>query len=148
MAISSAASNSGIGITLSGDSGNATTPHETTIAVVEEQLDVQIRKDVTGVVRIEKVVNNYDAIVSEELISDSVSVERVAINRTLDEPAVSRQEGDVTIIPVMEEVVVVSKQLILKEEIRITRKKELFRHEERVPLRSEEVKIERLEPPA
>jgi stress response protein YsnF len=77
---------------------------------------------------------------------ECLSIERVAVNKILDEPIGVRQEGTVTIIPVIEEVVVSSKKLVLKEEIRITRRQEVFRHSETVPIRSEEVTIERIGP--
>ena len=54
-----------------------------------------------------------------------------------------REEGDTTIIPVIEEVLVVEKRLFLKEEIRIRRTQTTQLHEETVTLRREEVVIER-----
>ncbi len=48
------------------------------------------------------------------------SVRKVAVDRVLDEPVGPRQEGDTMIYPVMEEVLVVQKKLILREEIHVT----------------------------
>jgi stress response protein YsnF len=45
------------------------------------------------------------------------------MNRVLDAPAEIRIEDGVTIIPVMEERLKVEKQLILREEIRIVKKR-------------------------
>ncbi len=94
--------------------------------------------------RLEKTVRTSNALVDQELISESVSITRVPINRILAEPAVTRQEGDTTVIPVMEETVVVTRQLVLKEEIRITRQQQSSRYQESVPVRAEEIHIERL----
>ncbi len=117
---------------------------ELTLPILEEQLSVQVRKIVTGVVRLEKTVREFEGLVDQELLSETVSVEHVSLNHPITEPAVVRREGDVTIYPVMEEVLVVTKQLILKEEIRVTRHRAHARHQEVVPLRAEEVSIERL----
>lgn len=59
----------------------------------------------------------------EPLFVEDVTVDRTPVNRLLDGPAETRQEGDVTIIPVTEEVFTVQKRLLLKEEIRITRRR-------------------------
>jgi stress response protein YsnF len=114
------------------------------LPVLREELNVEIRKRVTGIVRLEKTVRQFDSLVDEELVSDSISVEHVPINRYLDEPAVTRQEGDTTVYPVMEEVLIMTKQLVLKEEIRVTRLRQQSRHQEIVPLRTEEIFVERL----
>jgi stress response protein YsnF len=114
------------------------------LPVLREELTVEIRKRVTGIVRLEKNVRQFESLVDEELISESISVEHVPINRYLDEPAVARQEGDTTVYPVMEEILIMTKQLVLKEEIRVTRLRQQSRHQEIVPLRAEEVFVERL----
>jgi len=45
------------------------------------------------------------------------------------------QEGDTTIIPVVEEIVVVERRLVLKEEVRIRRVRTKEQHQETVVLR-------------
>ncbi|MCU0893405.1 MAG: YsnF/AvaK domain-containing protein [Rhodospirillales bacterium] len=58
-----------------------------------------------------------------------------------------RQEGDTTIIPVFEEVVVVEKRLKLVEEVRLT-KRQTIRHEpQTITLRRQEAVVERLPGP-
>jgi stress response protein YsnF len=54
-----------------------------------------------------------------------------------------RHEGDTTIIGVYEERLVVVKQLFLKEEIRLTRRKTEKRTTQSIELREEEVTITR-----
>jgi len=117
-----------------------------TLQILQEELNVEKRLSVTGVVRLEKTVRTFDALVDENLTSDSVSIERIPMNRYLDEAVATRQEGDTTVIPVMEERVIVTKQLFLKEEVRITRQCQQERHQERVPLRTEEVEVTRPDP--
>ena len=117
-----------------------------TLPVLREELTVHIRKNITGIVRLEKTIREFEGVVDQALLSESLSVEHVPINQYISEPAMARQEGDVTIVPVMEEILIVTKQLVLKEEIRITRHSSQSRHQERVLLRAEEVSIERLPP--
>ncbi|MFD1693079.1 DUF2382 domain-containing protein [Azotobacter chroococcum] len=54
-----------------------------------------------------------------------------------------RQEGDVTVIPVLEEVLVVEKRLVLKEELRVRRVVHEEPHSVPVTLRREQVTVER-----
>ncbi len=73
-----------------------------------------------------------DIVVDEPLFTEDVHVEHVTVNRILDEPATVRTEGDVTIVPVMEEVVTIQKRLLLREEVRITRRRTEIREPRRV----------------
>ncbi|AIE84109.1 DUF2382 domain-containing protein [Fimbriimonas ginsengisoli] len=52
---------------------------------------------------------------------EDVEIERVPMDEILDTAPEVRQEGDVTIIPVVEEFLVVQRKLRLKEEIRVTK---------------------------
>ena len=116
------------------------------LQILQEKLEIRKRKNVTGIVRLEKTVRVSEEYVDEDLESDKVSVERVTIGRYLDKAVATRQEGDTTIIPVMEEIMIISKQLVLKEEIRITRSRQQSHYYELVPLRTEEVRLTRLDP--
>lgn len=65
------------------------------------------------------------------------------MGHVVSEAAPVRYEGDTMIIPLYEEVLVVSKQLVLVEEVRI-RTQRSERHEPQpVTLRREEVSVER-----
>src|SRR5207248_9945990 len=63
------------------------------------------------------------------LFKEDIDVERIPVNRVLDAPVETRIEDGVTIIPVMEERLKVEKQLILREEIRIVKKRVAVRDE-------------------
>jgi stress response protein YsnF len=78
-------------------------------------------------------------------LHEEVDVERVEINEFVDGPRAVRQEGDVTVIPVMEEVLVVEKRLMLKEEIRLRRRVHETREPQQVTVRHEHVEVDRLE---
>jgi uncharacterized protein (TIGR02271 family) len=113
------------------------------IPVAEEQLFLDKRVVETGRVRVRKVVREREELVDEPLLREEVEVERVPINRLVDGPAEVRREGDTTIIPVYEEVLVVEKRLMLKEEIRVSRRKTEVHQPQHVTTRAEEVIVER-----
>jgi stress response protein YsnF len=64
----------------------------------------------------------------------------------IDGPVGIRQEGDTMIVPILEEVLVVEKRLMLKEELRITTMRRTASEPQHFTLRSEEAIVERLEP--
>jgi uncharacterized protein (TIGR02271 family) len=112
--------------------------------VLVEDLDVQKRLVETGKVRITKVVHEREAVVDEPLFHDKVAITRVPIQRVVDGPVPVREENGTTIISVVEEVLMVEKRLMLREEIHI-RKQRIETHQpQRITLRSEEVQVERV----
>ncbi|HUP89800.1 MAG TPA: YsnF/AvaK domain-containing protein [Longimicrobiales bacterium] len=116
------------------------------IPVVQEELDVRARRVETDAgVRVKKTTEEHEELVDEALIREEVDVERVTVNRAVDAPVAVRYEGDTMIVPVLEETLVIEKRLILREEIRITRRKAQFRDPQTVVLRREHVTIERIE---
>jgi uncharacterized protein (TIGR02271 family) len=116
------------------------------IPLVEEVLDVRRRRVETGKVRITKVVHEREEEVNAPRVHEEVTVERVTLNRMVDAPVSARQEGDTLIIPLLEEVVVMEKRLMVKEELRITKRRIEEHESQQVMLRREEVVIERLDP--
>ncbi len=94
------------------------------IPVVVEELSVGTRVVDTGVVRLRKVVHEREEVVDPPLLRETVHVERVPVNRFVEGPLSPREEGGVLIVPVLEEVLVVEKRLVLREELRITRRRE------------------------
>ena len=117
----------------------------TIIPVIEEELDVQKRVVETGKVRVTKVVHERESVIDEPLFRDEVEVERVLIDRVVDGPVSVRYEEDTMIVPIMEEVLVIEKRLILKEELHIRKRRVGTHQPQQVTLRREEVRIERLE---
>jgi stress response protein YsnF len=81
------------------------------------------------------------------LLRDQLAVEHVPVGRVVAESDMPqmRYEGDTLVVPVFEEVLVVQKQLLLKEEVRITRHRTEVRIPETVLLRSEQVTAERFD---
>jgi uncharacterized protein (TIGR02271 family) len=114
------------------------------ILVVEERPVVRKRRRVTGAVRVRTEVREGTEVVDRPVTIEEVEVERVPVDRWVDQPAEVREEGDVTIIPVHAEVLVVEKRLKLVEEIRVRRRRSEERRRAEVVLRSEEALVERL----
>lgn len=114
-----------------------------TIPLVEERLQVGKREIESGRLRVRVSVSEREERVVQELERDEVTIERVPRNERLTEVPHVRLEGNVTVIPVVEEVVVVEKALMLVEEIRVHRSSAVERAEIPVKLRSEEAVIER-----
>ena len=115
------------------------------VPVVKEHLLVEKRIVETGqvVVHVEPVVERQELEVP--LLEETVEVERVAVNRFVDAPQPVRQEGDVTIVPVFEEVLVIEKRLMLKEEVRLVRRKVATRERRSFDVRKEQVHVLRAE---
>lgn len=122
-----------------------TATESTVIPVIVEELRVDKRVVETGRVRIKKFVREHEETVDEPLMAEEVRVERVAVNRIIDAPVDIRHEDGRMIIPLMEEVMVVEKRLMLKEELHVTRQQVERRNPQVVTLRSEEVEVERAE---
>jgi uncharacterized protein (TIGR02271 family) len=114
--------------------------------VVEEQL--QIGKDVveTGRIRVSKTVHEEQQVVDVPIIQEEVNVERVAINQYVATPPAVRYEGDTMIMPILREVLVVEKRLLLVEEVRITKHQTETRTPQQVTLRKEEIHLQRVQP--
>ena len=113
------------------------------IPLAREELKVGKREVETGRVRIHKVVREHEELIDTPLMHEEIDVQRVPVNRELDAPAQPRQEGDVLIVPVVEERLVVQKRLVLVEELHVRRRAVERPHQERVRLRSEEAVVER-----
>src|SRR5688500_6159445 len=90
---------------------------EAVIPVVAEELKVGKRTVESGRVQITKHLLEREEVIDQSLTQEEVQVQRIPINRPIDRIARTRTEGDVTIIPVMEEVIVMQRQLMLKEEL-------------------------------
>jgi stress response protein YsnF len=115
-----------------------------TLPRVEERVQIDKVERPTGSVRVRVVPTQQEQTVSMEVADTHVDVRRVAIGRIVDAPPGVREEGNVTIIPVFEEVLVVEKRLLLKEEIHVVRMQQTRVEERSVSLRSERVEISRV----
>ena len=78
--------------------------------------------------------------VDEDLRSEHIDVERVPVGRIVPEIPKPRSENGVTIVPVVEEVLVVQYRIV--EEIRLIPRVETVRHTETVTLRRQEAHVD------
>ena len=115
-----------------------------TIPLVEERLEVGKRTVATGTVRLNKTVQEYTEALDETLAVRTFDVERIVINQPVDAPPPVRQEGNTTIYSLVEERLVLTKELVLKEEIRIIQR-DTERHDTQVvTLHKEHISVERV----
>jgi uncharacterized protein (TIGR02271 family) len=117
---------------------------ETVIPIFEEELSVAKRVVETARVRVSRVTHTHQQLVDELLHYEKVEVEHVPIDRQVEVMPPIRQEGDVTIIPVVEEVLKVERHLVLREEVHIRRIKNAERYQESITLRRQEAQVTRL----
>ena len=113
------------------------------IPLVEERLVTSKREVETGRVRVRTLVEENETLVRETLRHASVEVERVPVEREVDAIPAVREEDGVTIIPVVREVLVVQKKLVLTEEIRLRRHTRIEEHAQPVLLKTQRAVIER-----
>jgi stress response protein YsnF len=123
---------------------DADPPDEVTVRLHAEDLQVTRLTRETGEVRVSVRTVEQPHIVEADLQDWAAQVERVPVGRFVEEMPQPRQEGDVFVMPVVEEVLV--RRLRLVEEVRITRTSIVRRHQETVVLRREEAVVSRSGP--
>ena len=115
---------------------------KTTIPRIEEDINVGRRSVVTGRLRVRKSLRKRKQRLDIPLRRDAV-VRRVPVNRIVSGPVGVRQRGRITIVPVLEEVPVVTTQLVLKEELHIEMRTFRVGARRDVVLRSENIEVTR-----
>lgn len=110
----------------------------------EEVLRLGIRRRVSGRLRVAVTTAEQPESVTATRRSRLVEIERVRLDREVDQPPPVRQEGTTVIVPVLEERLVLVRRLVVTEEIRFR----LAEREEEVtlsaPRRVQEVEVTRL----
>ena len=94
--------------------------------------------------KVATVTNSHEELVQQLLENERVEVDRVPVGKVVAAVPEVRTEGDVTIIPVVEETVVLQRQLVLKEEVRVRRIRETQNYQGRVVLRQQEAVVTRV----
>jgi uncharacterized protein (TIGR02271 family) len=111
--------------------------------VIEEELEVGKRRVEGDRVSVRTVPRERTEVVEQPLEAMEVEIERIAIDREIDTAPEIRNDGDTTIIPVVEERLVVEKRLFLREEIHVHRRRVVTQFRQNVTLRSQDVVVER-----
>jgi uncharacterized protein (TIGR02271 family) len=123
-------------------SGPADEREQIRVPIYEERLQTSVQPVELGEVRVHKTVERFPDRVIRTVEREELEIERVPLDRLIDEPAQTRQEGEWLVVPVMEEVLVVTKQLVLTEEVRIRTKRVTEEQEVYEILRRERVTVE------
>lgn len=119
---------------------------EVVVPVIEEELATGIREVTTGSVRVDKRVEKRVRRISAPVVHENVEVRRVPINRVVEEAPKARRRGDTVIVPVVEEEVIITKRLVLKEEIHLVKRRTKERLVKEVEVGRERAEIRRLRP--
>ncbi|MDB5377359.1 MAG: hypothetical protein JWR00_1805 [Rubritepida sp.] len=122
--------------------------HDTVVGIAEESVTVSKRTNEIGRVQVAVTTEVIEQLVRETLLTRHAEIERVSINMEISAAPQIRQEGEFLIVPVVEEVLVVQKRLVLKEEIRLRIVESQEAVELPVQRRAQKVKVERLPPAA
>jgi len=118
---------------------------EIVVPLIAEEVVIGKKTVETGGVRVHKTVREDVQRIDEPIIREHLEVERVEINRFVEAAPAVRYEGDVMIVPVLEEVVVTQKRLLLREEVRLTKRREEISNVQEVTLRREEISLEKID---
>ena len=115
------------------------------LKLLAEELTVGKEAVETGRVRLNKQTHTREVAVDEDLLKESAEIERIPIGRQIYEMPSVRHEGETTIVPIVEETLYTERRLMLKEEIRITRRKTTEQFHDRVTLRYQEAVVTRVQ---
>ncbi len=129
-------------------SGAEEEPHpddEQVLPLLAERVSVSRRRVETGSLRAAVTTQTHEQIIEEDLVHERVEVERIAVNRVVETVPPIREEGNTTIIPVVEEVLVIERRLVLKEEVHVRRVTVRESHVEAVVTRSQDVAVTRID---
>jgi len=115
------------------------------VPVIEEELAAGVKAVKTGAVRVDKHVEKRLRKVEGPLLHEDVEVRRVPVGRVVSEPPAVRRKGDTVIVPVVEEELVVTKRLVLKEEIHLIKRRTKERFAKEVEVNRERAEVHRLD---
>ena len=118
---------------------------EQSLTLYAEQIEVSRRRVETALVRATRTTHTREKLIEEDLTHERVEVTRVAIGRVVYAVPPVREDGDTTILPVVEEIVVVERRLVLKEEVHIRRIRTSEKYVETVTIREQEADVSRTE---
>lgn len=114
---------------------------EKVLPIIEERLDIRKVAAETGAVRVRKIVHEETRTVDMALMREEVNITRVPVNKEVEAKFHSRQEGNTLVIPIFKEVI--TRHLMLIEEVRVTTRRIPESTTEEVTLKREEAVVER-----
>ncbi|WP_267382451.1 MULTISPECIES: YsnF/AvaK domain-containing protein [unclassified Sphingomonas] len=118
------------------------------IPTVEESVTVDKVVVQTDAVRVRTLVEETDVLVEDVVDREALKIKRVRLDQPVTVAPPPREEGDTTIISLIEERLVVEKRLFVVEEIHVTREKTQERVTIPVTLRAVRATVERPSEPS
>jgi uncharacterized protein (TIGR02271 family) len=117
------------------------------LPIIEETLHLEKRRVEKGGLRLTKTVSTHDEIVDEALVSSEVLVERREVGELVagDVAPPIRVEGNATIYPIVKEILVTEKRLLLVAEVSVRRVDTTYHEPQTITLRKEEIVVEQME---
>jgi len=117
---------------------------EKVLSVIQEELAIATQQVARNKVQVHKRVETREEVVDAPTVHERVVVEYIPVNQVIDgEVPAERDEGDVHIIPLFEEVAVAETRLFLREEVHITKQRIVGTERQTVNLRCEIADVER-----
>ena len=114
------------------------------IPVTREEITIEKEVIETGKVYVRTRVKEEEANINVPVVSEHYEIDRVPVNQVYPTPPPVRYEGDILVVPVIEEIVVVEKRYKVTEEVRLTKKKTETPYLQQITLRKEVVQVERI----
>jgi uncharacterized protein (TIGR02271 family) len=124
---------------------SANSTENSKLTLLAEELTVRREVVETGRVRVSKQTHTREIAVDEDLVKESAEIETIPIGRQIFEMPSIRHEGETVILPIVEEIVYTERRLILKEEVRITRRNTTEQFHDRVTVRYQEAVVTRVQ---
>jgi uncharacterized protein (TIGR02271 family) len=115
---------------------------ENTVPLAEEFVEIGKRQVERDCAPVRKTVAYRDEDVEIPLNQEELSIERIPVARVVSAMPVPREENGTLIVPVVEERLVITKQIFLVEELHVCRVRKQQIARQTVRLRREEVHIE------
>ncbi len=114
---------------------------EDVIELREEQISIRKNQVLTGNISIKKTTETEEVTNEVSLFREDISIEHVIVNEQVEAMPQVREEGNTTIIPIVREVAVVTKKLVLVKEIRITKNRVESTERIKTDIRSEKAEV-------
>ena len=118
-------------------------PDDIRLPIIEEEAHVTKRAADVEHVTVRTVPEQEQVVVRDEIWREHVEIRRVAVEREVDRAPAVREENGVTIIPVIEERLVVEKRLFLVEEVHVFRSAQAEAVELPTTLRRTRIEVDR-----
>jgi uncharacterized protein (TIGR02271 family) len=96
-------------------------PEGRTLKLRQEELVMHKEMRHAGDVEIRTEVEEVPGHIDVDAVSEEVSIEHVPVGRVVSEREAPWKDGEVLVVPIYEEQLVVTKRLVLREELRVRR---------------------------